>query len=161
MQWRPRHLGALSRFVPEMHCLSKEPYLEQTKGLTTMCCSLWWMLTVTHSFDQVLGFRHKQRCLLQDNSGAGPSGQSPGIGGSRRSVQPKPRAGGLSGSESEHRDECTVFVKSLRDTIQESDLEALFAPCGDVRGVRLGRDAQTGRHRVRSSVLQNFALSAA
>lgn len=44
-------------------------------------------------------------------------------------------------------DEHTVFVKHLGDVIDESDLQQLFAGCGEIKGIRLKRDPD-GRSRV-------------
>lgn len=45
-------------------------------------------------------------------------------------------------------DERTAFVKSLRMEVEQAEVEALFATCGDLTTVRLMRDRATNRSRV-------------
>ena len=52
-----------------------------------------------------------------------------------------------------YTDECTAFVRGLQQDVEEGDLESLFADCGDIKAVRITRDAQTGQAKVISNRL--------
>lgn len=44
-------------------------------------------------------------------------------------------------------DQCTAFVKKLAPEVVEADVEGLLSGCGDVKAVRMPRDAASGRTR--------------
>lgn len=45
-------------------------------------------------------------------------------------------------------DECTAFVRNLRFELKDADLQAFFAGCGEVTGVRVVREPGTGKAKV-------------
>lgn len=48
-------------------------------------------------------------------------------------------------------DECTAFVRGLDSKVTDAELQALLAPCGDVKDVRIVLDKVTNRPKVSSS----------
>ena len=50
-----------------------------------------------------------------------------------------------------YTDECTAFVRGLPQSVEDSELKAVFADCGDLKEIRITRDPQTGRPKVDAS----------
>jgi len=55
-----------------------------------------------------------------------------------------------------YTDECTAFVRGLPQSIEDGELKAVFADCGDLKEIRITRDPQTGRPKV--YVFSGFAV---
>jgi RNA recognition motif-containing protein len=62
-----------------------------------------------------------------------------------------------------YSDQNTVFVKGLPIKVKESDLEEMFKPCGDIRGIRIPRDSdgnsKVGESMVYPATCQNISPS--
>ena len=87
-----------------------------------------------------------KRARVADDAGAAATA-APGAGAPRRADHAAEQ--GPPAERPVYSDQCTAFVKSIAGGTSDDELQAVFAGCGELRGLRHMRDSQ-GETRVRN-----------